>query len=142
MREVVTRIRAKVGDQFPISVKINSADFQRNGFSETDAADVVKMLEKLSVDLIEISGGTYEFAAMMGLDKKTVSASTLAREAYFLEFAKSIRCTTSVPLMLTGGFRSADAMNEAISFGIVDFVGVARPMCLDPFFLRRSFLEI
>lgn len=149
LREVVTRIRERVGNQFPISVKLNSADFQRNGFTETDATQVVKMLEEIGVDLIEISGGTYEFAAMMqgnnqvakqsrtealAANSSSMAPSTLAREAYFIEFAKSLRYAASVPLLLTGGFRSADAMSEAISSGIVDFIGVARPMCLDPFF--------
>jgi 2,4-dienoyl-CoA reductase-like NADH-dependent reductase (Old Yellow Enzyme family) len=147
LREVVQRTREEVGPDFPISVKLNSADFQRNGFSEADASEVVKMLETLGIDLLEISGGTYEFAAAMGVSQpqtsrtesikaqsKSLAASTIAREAYFIEFAESIRQTTEIPLMLTGGFRSADAMCEAISLGIVDFVGVARPMCLDPRF--------
>lgn len=138
--EMVRAMRAAVGPTFPIGIKINSADFQRGGFNEEDAVTVVKALEAEGIDLIEISGGTYESAAMTGAKGalgETVAASTAAREAYFLPFAEKIKKTLKIPLMLTGGFRSSAAMNQAIESGAVDIVGMARPLAMEPRVCRR-----
>jgi hypothetical protein len=80
------------------------------------------------VDLIEISGGSYEAPAMVGLARH----STVAREAYFLDAAEKLRQVTKVPLMLTGGMRTAAAMQNAVASGAVDVVGLARPMAVEP----------
>lgn len=138
--EMVRAMRAAVGPTFPIGIKINSADFQRGGFNEEDAVTVVKALEAEGIDLIEISGGTYESAAMTGAKGalgETVAASTAAREAYFLPFAEKIKKTLKIPLMLTGGFRSSAAMNQAVESGAIDIVGMARPLAMEPRVCRR-----
>ena len=122
-------IRAAVGNDFPVSVKINSADFQRGGFSEEDASGVVDALAAAGVDLLEISGGTYEQPAMM---LGTPKESTVAREAYFLTFAERLRGRTKVPFMVTGGFRSRAGMIDALQSGALDVVGLARPLALEP----------
>lgn len=121
-------VRAAVGPGRAVSVKLNSADFQRGGFDEEESLDVVRALEQEGVDLLEISGGTYERAAMMG---EAVRASTREREAYFLVFAERARRVAALPLMLTGGFRSAAAMRDARRAGI-DVIGLGRPLCLEP----------
>jgi 2,4-dienoyl-CoA reductase-like NADH-dependent reductase (Old Yellow Enzyme family) len=126
---VYHKIREKVGDDFPIGIKLNSADFQKGGFTEDDSLQVIKALEKAGIDMVEISGGTYEKPVMTG---KKVRESTKVREAYFLEFADKIRNKVSVPLLVTGGFRSADAMNQALQANSLDLVGVARPLAVDP----------
>ncbi len=128
--EVVAAIRAVVGRDFPIGVKLNSADFQRGGFDEAESMDVVAALEDVGLDLLEISGGSYEMPAMMGEGAR--KASTVAREAYFLEYARAVRARTRLPLMLTGGFRSLAGMAGAIAEGAVDVVGLARPLAVEP----------
>lgn len=151
--EIVRAMRATVGKNFPIGIKMNSADFQRGGFAEEDSVLVAKALEKEGIDLIEISGGTYEASAMTGaqdvlgsardttsLHAPTgtgVAASTAAREAYFLPFAEKIRKAVRVPLMLTGGFRSSAAMNAAVESGTVDIIGIARPLAMEPDLANR-----
>lgn len=69
---------------------------------------------------------------MSGAMHKPKRASTIAREAYFLEFAEKVRASVQVPLMVTGGFRSASGMNEALSSGALDIVGLARLLAIDP----------
>ncbi|MES1990225.1 MAG: NADH:flavin oxidoreductase/NADH oxidase family protein [Pseudomonadota bacterium] len=138
--ETVRAVRKAVGADFPISVKLNSADFQRGGFSHMDAIRVASWLNVEGLDLLEISGGTYEQPRLVGLDdlamhpekSETRKESTIAREAYFLEYAKDIRAATTMPLMVTGGFRTVDGMNAALASGTMDAVGIARPMCVDP----------
>jgi len=127
--EIYKNIRAKVGVDYPVGIKINSADFQRGGFSEEESMDVIDMLSALKMDLIEVSGGTYEKAAMMGHAQKE---STLQREAYFSEYITKVRARTTAPLMLTGGFRTALAMEQALEDGEVDVIGLGRPYALYP----------
>lgn len=133
LRSVVQGIRAAVGPEYPISVKLNSSDFQKGGFSHEECLQVVKWLEEDTVDLLEISGGNYENPAMMigGRGADEIRGSTIAREAYFMGYAKNIRAATKVPLMVTGGFRTRAAMDAALAEGDVDFIGIARPMCVD-----------
>jgi len=127
--EVYRNIRTKVGDEFPVGIKINSADFQRGGFTEAESMEVVRMLDDAGADLIEISGGTYERPTMTGAFLKE---STREREAYFLDYVKKVRKFLKAPLMLTGGFRTVVAMERAIDEGELDVVGIARPFTLYP----------
>ncbi len=127
--EIVRRIRSRVSPGFAVGVKLNSADFQRGGFSEEESRDVVAALAGEGIDLLEISGGNYESPAMAG----SASASTRAREAYFLEYARTVReIAGGVPLAVTGGFRSRAAMQEAVQAGDCDMVGIARPAAEAP----------
>ena len=124
-------IRAAIGPDKILSIKLNSADFQRGGFDEAESLSVLRALEAEGIDLVEISGGSYENAVMMGQDV-SVRESTKAREAYFLRYAEQARAVTGAPLMLTGGFRSHRGMLAAVVDGAVDVVGLGRPMCVDP----------
>jgi 2,4-dienoyl-CoA reductase-like NADH-dependent reductase (Old Yellow Enzyme family) len=122
--EVVRRVRGRVSPGFAVAVKLNSADFQRGGFSEDDSRAVVAALAKEDVDLIEVSGGNYESPAMAG----SAASSTRAREAYFLDYARSVRAAAGdVPLAVTGGFRTRAGMQDALTAGDCDVVGIARP---------------
>jgi 2,4-dienoyl-CoA reductase-like NADH-dependent reductase (Old Yellow Enzyme family) len=133
--EVYRAIRAEVGRTFPVCIKLNSADFLRDGLGEDESMAVVDALAEEGIDLIEISGGTYEAPAMMG----AMSSRTARREAYFLEYAEKVRARTRtrVPLAVTGGFRSGSAMSEALRSGATDLVGMARPLAVYPDFPRR-----
>ncbi|HET9621684.1 MAG TPA: NADH:flavin oxidoreductase/NADH oxidase family protein [Kofleriaceae bacterium] len=132
--EIVRAVRGAVGAAFPIGVKLNSADFQRGGFTVDDAMDVVRGLETAGIDLLEISGGNYESPAMAGSGElqKTQRASSRDREAYFLDYARQIRTVTELPILLTGGMRSRATMEQAIASGAVDVIGMARPMAYTP----------
>ena len=128
--ETVREIRAVASTQFMVSVKLNSADFQRGGFDSDDSLTVARALETEGIDLLEISGGTLESTAMLsGVPQRE---STRAREAYFLEFAERFAQEVSVPLMLTGGFRTRPGMKDALDSGAVDVVGLARPITYEP----------
>jgi 2,4-dienoyl-CoA reductase-like NADH-dependent reductase (Old Yellow Enzyme family) len=129
---VYAEIRSQVGPDFPIGIKLNSADFQRGGFTEEESMATIVALADAGIDLIEISGGTYEAPAMSGAFQEPKKASTEAREAYFLDFAEKARAITRVPLMVTGGFRTAEGMRAALRSGALDVVGMARLLAIDP----------
>lgn len=141
--EVVRRARACLPAGFALAVKLNSADFQRGGFAAEESLRVAEWLREAGIDLLEISGGSYESPRMMNIagiedDGETaVAASTAAREAYFLEFAAEMRRTVAVPLMVTGGFRTAAAMASALADDGISLIGLGRPLCVDPAGPRR-----
>ena len=127
-------MREEVGDDFPIGIKLNSADFMKGGFTEEDSMEVVKAVAAAGIDLIEISGGTYESPTMVG---HKVKESTLKREAYFLDYIEKVRKLVDTPLVLTGGFRSTQAMQAALDSGATDLIGVARTTAVDPDFPNK-----
>jgi 2,4-dienoyl-CoA reductase-like NADH-dependent reductase (Old Yellow Enzyme family) len=132
--EVLRAIRAEVGADTPVAIKLNSADFQKGGFGEEESLEVVHALAEEGLDLLEISGGTYTSAAMLGVDP-SLKASTQRREAYFLAYAERVRAELPrLPLMLTGGFRTAGGMVDAVESGAVDLVGLGRPLTVQPDF--------
>lgn len=139
--EIYRAIRAATGEDFFISVKLNSADFMKGGLTQEDSMQVIEALEKEGLDLIEISGGTYESPAMLGEEEqkeKPVKQSTAKREAFFLDYAEQARQRTKLPLAVTGGFRSTRGMNEALASNAIDFAGVARAMAIDPNFPNKA----
>lgn len=141
--ETVKAVRDRVGSEFPVAVKLNSADFQKGGFSLEECVQVAAWLGDVGIDLLEISGGTYEQPRLLdhrGEDdsyEEPVRESTRTREAYFLEYASAIQAAARTPLMVTGGFRTRDVMEEAVSAGEADVIGLARPLCVDPDLPRR-----
>ena len=142
---IINGCRKALGDNYPISVKLNSADFQKGGFSAEDSSKVASMLSEAKIDLLEISGGTYEQPRLLGLDTVSINPkrseirkeSTIAREAYFLAYSEEIKKVIDIPLMVTGGFRSRLAMETAINQGACEIVGIGRPLCSDPLSVKK-----
>ncbi|CDF85291.1 NADH:flavin oxidoreductase [Pseudomonas knackmussii B13] len=126
--EVVRAVRAKVSPGFSVAVKINSADFQRGGFDASDARQVISWLNDEAVDLVELSGGSYEAPAMQG-DAR--DGRTLAREAYFLEFAREMLGAARMPLMVTGGIRRLAVAEQVLDSGLA-MVGMGTALAIDP----------
>ncbi len=126
--EVVKAVKQALPKDIAITVKLNSADFQRGGFDSQDALAVVKALGDLQVDLVELSGGSYESPAMQG---NTADGRTLDREAYFLEFAKDIAKQAPMPIMTTGGIVRLPVAQNVLDEG-VDMVGIGRALAFSP----------
>jgi 2,4-dienoyl-CoA reductase-like NADH-dependent reductase (Old Yellow Enzyme family) len=126
--DVVRSVRAGVSPTFAVAVKLNSADFQRGGFDADDAAKVIAMLEPLGVDLVELSGGSYESPAMAG---RPTDGGTAAREAYFLELATELARTSPLPLMLTGGITRRETAEAVLASGVA-LVGMATAIAVTP----------
>ena len=133
--DVVKAVRAVVSPRFSVAVKLNSADFQKGGFEASDAVQVVRWLNELAVDLVELSGGSYESPAMQG-SPQAGSGSTAAREAYFLDFARDVSAVARMPVMVTGGIRRRAVAEAALqpSEGRpgVAMVGIASALAFEP----------
>jgi 2,4-dienoyl-CoA reductase-like NADH-dependent reductase (Old Yellow Enzyme family) len=126
--DVVRAIRGVVRPSFAVAVKLNSADFQRGGFDADDAARVIAMLEPLGVDLVELSGGSYESPAMAG---RAADTRTVAREAYFLELAAELAKNSPLPLMLTGGITRRETAEKVLASGVA-LVGMGTAIAVTP----------
>ncbi len=126
--DVVDAVRAAVAPGFIVAVKLNSADFQRGGFGADDARAVVAMLAGRGVDFVELSGGSYEAPAMQGESR---DGRTLAREAYFLEFARGIAAVATMPVMVTGGIRRLEVVQQVLASGVA-MAGLATALAVDP----------
>jgi len=90
------------------------------------------MLNAEGVDLVELSGGSYESAAMMGMADDARLSSTAAREMYFIEFAADIAKTAHMPIMVTGGVTKKATAEDALASRSVDMVGIARAFAYAP----------
>ncbi|MEH6633166.1 MAG: hypothetical protein V7776_20310 [Halopseudomonas aestusnigri] len=126
IQEIVEKTRIAVGPTFPIGIRINATDKLDGGLTETDALEVVRILDRTTVDLIDISGGTYFPGA------KASSDGVSKGKPYFLKFAKQAKTLTSIPLMLTGGFTKQEQAIEAIEENSADIIGLARALVLNP----------
>jgi 2,4-dienoyl-CoA reductase-like NADH-dependent reductase (Old Yellow Enzyme family) len=135
VREIYRAIRERVGESFPVGIKLNSADFLQGGFDETDSLQVVQILADDGIDLVEISGGSYEKLSF--IEGTVPSARSVQREAFFIEYAEKLRQLTDVPLMVTGGFRSARGMLDAINNNATDFIGLGRSVAVEPSFSNQ-----
>lgn len=141
--ETVDAVRAAVGPDFAVGVKLNSADFQKGGFSFEDCIQVVEWLNGKSIDLLEISGGNYEQPKLLGIDglqapeEQAVRESSKAREAYFVDYAAMVRERAKMPIMATGGFRTLAAMEETVSAGMADMIAIGAPLCSDPHGVKK-----
>jgi len=126
--DVVRAVRSAIAPSFAVAVKLNSADFQRGGFDADDARRVIEMLEPLGVDLVELSGGSYESPAMTG---RPADARTRAREAYFLDLAGELARTSPLPLMLTGGITRREIAERVLDSGVA-VVGMGTALAVTP----------
>lgn len=131
--EVIHEVRRAVGPTFPLGIKMNSTDKLEGGLTEDDALTVVQILDETSIDLIDVSGGTYFPGAKASSDGS-------GSGPYFLDFAEKAKEITTIPLTVTGGFKTRQQAVDAVGGGAADMVGVARAMVLDPQ-LPKTWLE-
>ncbi|KAF3769536.1 FMN-linked oxidoreductase [Cryphonectria parasitica EP155] len=129
--EIIRAVREAAPKGFTVGVKLNSVDHQ----SESELEDCIEQLQVIldeGIDFLEVSGGSFENPEV-SREVQAKSARTKAREAFFLDFAKAIRGKfPTVPLLVTGGFRTRLGMEAAVAEGGCDLIGIGRPSVLNP----------
>ncbi|WP_372743224.1 oxidoreductase [Neptunomonas sp.] len=116
--EIIDKVRRTVGTAFPIGIKINSTDQLEGGLTEEDALAAIRILNQTSIDLIELSGGTYFPGAKSSSDSS-------GEGPYFVDFSQRAQEVSSVPLVVTGGFKTRAQVLSSLA-SAADMVGVAR----------------
>lgn len=126
LKEIYLGMREELRKDFTIGIKINSTDFKEDGLTEEDSLKTIIELANLGLDFVEISGGTYERPAMMGATSKSTN------QVFFAEYSKKLKQKIEIPVVVTGGIRSINAMNTLLNDNTTDFIGIARPLTIDP----------
>lgn len=130
--QTLQEIRAAVGNDFPIMVKLNSQDFLDEGLVLEDAIQVGLMLQEEGIDAIELSGGT-----VVTGDHCRKEIDTQEKEAYFREAAKAFKSKLHVPLILVGGIRSFQVAEQFVEEGFADYISMSRPFIREPDLINR-----
>ena len=123
--DVIGAVRQAVGPEFPVGIKLNATDQLEGGFAEDESLEVVAAVNETGIDLIDISGGTYFPGAASSSDRS-------GSGPYYLDFANRVRAKTTIPLMVTGGFKTLAQAKSAIADGCADVIGLARALVVDP----------
>ncbi|HHY75875.1 MAG TPA: NADH:flavin oxidoreductase [Firmicutes bacterium] len=118
--ETVSRVKAEVGSDFPVFVRLGSVDGMEGGFTPEEAAQVARMLEEAGVALVDVSGG------FMG------SRPAGAPPGYFVPAAATIKKAVNVPVMVTGGITEAAFAEKVLQDGHADLIGIGRALLRDP----------
>ncbi|TKB23671.1 NADH:flavin oxidoreductase [Desulfopila sp. IMCC35006] len=133
--EVYREIRRKVGPSCPVMAKINSEDFLEEGFTVEEMIEVARMLEKLGLDAIEMSGGT--FASGPFIPSRIGTSTAEAKEVYYREAARAFKKEITIPLILVGGFLSFASAEGVVTTGLADYVALSRPLVREPHLIQR-----
>jgi 2,4-dienoyl-CoA reductase-like NADH-dependent reductase (Old Yellow Enzyme family) len=128
--EIYRDMRTKVGGDYPILVKIGVEDSFPSGLAFREGKRAAQYLAEWGVDALEISSGLrgrgYENAEFRpGINQ-------LEHEAYFREWCRDIRQSVNVPVMMVGGLRTFELMEEVVQNQEADFISLCRPLIREP----------
>lgn len=133
LREVTAGIKAELGDDFPLLIKLGMMDGYEEGLTLEDGASVVAALEEMGYDGIELSGGL----GGKNLSNVKKGVRKEAEEAYFLDFAIKAKQVTELPIISVGGYRSLSVMEKVLVDDHADFISLCRPLINDPDFPNK-----
>ena len=132
--EVLHGVRATVGPDFPVLIKMNCQDFLEGGLTLDDSLKIGTMLGEGGIDAIELSGGTFVSGK---LNPSRVGIKSEEKEAYFREAAKLFKEKINVPLILVGGNRSFELAEQLVDEGYADYISMSRPFIREPGLIKR-----
>ncbi len=136
--EVYDNVRAKTGKDYPVLIKLNCSDFSGDkGFTFNECKTLCSNLGTMGIDAIEISGGTVFKAPKPEKDPSNFSAEAIGKESYFAEYAKEIAETVNVPVILVGGNRSFEKMENLLSDSGIEYFSLSRPLLSEPDLISR-----
>lgn len=131
VKEIVQFARDKVGDDYPIMIKMNCDDSlsidarSENGTNIDNFPLLANEIEKAGFDAIELSGNTTLRKDILSIEK----------ESYFADYANNLNL--GIPVILTGGNRSLDNIEGIFKRRKIDFFGFARPLIREPDLVKR-----
>ncbi len=154
LAEVYRAVRQAVGPDFPILCKMNAKDFIWNGLTPRESFPAAQGLAEMGLDALELSGGIFETLLhtcrggmpmdIVALDRNPFVRQCLLtafrlqkmlipfKEAYFLSYARQLKPTLKIPLILVGGIRTPETAERILETGAADFISMARPLVREP----------
>jgi 2,4-dienoyl-CoA reductase-like NADH-dependent reductase (Old Yellow Enzyme family) len=133
--EVAAAVRAAVGPDYPVLIKMNSEDFVAGGLTVDDMLESAALIAAAGVDAIELSGGT-SLSGDLG-PIRTKHGIPEDREAYYEDASLRLKQKVSVPVMLVGGIRSLEAAERLVEHGYTDYIALSRPLISEPDLVGR-----
>jgi 2,4-dienoyl-CoA reductase-like NADH-dependent reductase (Old Yellow Enzyme family) len=133
--EVAGAIRAAVGPDYPVLIKMNSEDFVPGGLTVDDMLESAVLVAEAGVDAIELSGGT-SLSGDLG-PIRTRSGIPQDREAYYREAALRLKKRVKIPVMLVGGIRTFAEAERLVAGGYTDYIALSRPLICEPELVAR-----
>lgn len=138
--DIYNQVRKAVGERFPIFFKINSADYMENGLTIEDSLYVAEALAKLGADAIDVSGGNE--SSTEAIENNLTTARTgiynsTEKESYFKDYAIELAKRISIPVILVGGNRHIEVMEELLNKNNIEYFAVGRPLTCEPDLINR-----
>jgi 2,4-dienoyl-CoA reductase-like NADH-dependent reductase (Old Yellow Enzyme family) len=128
LRDAAQAVRAQVGPDYPLLIKLGLMDGVEGGLPLEEGLGVLSALPQMGIDGVEISGGI-SGEKFVNIVKGIKPGKN---EAYYLPWAQQARALVDLPILLVGGFRSGQVMEEVLESGTVDFISLCRPLISEP----------
>ena len=124
--EIIKKVREKVGLDYPIFLRLGAGDNIDGGLSQEDAVYAAKAFEKAGVDVLDISGGM----CMFFTDDD--------RAGFFDYLSKPIYKEVDIPVILTGGVKTGQDVEDILNRDVCDLVGVGRAVFKDSNWIEKE----
>jgi 2,4-dienoyl-CoA reductase-like NADH-dependent reductase (Old Yellow Enzyme family) len=121
LQRVCRAVREQVGPDYPVFIKLGMVDGVKDGLTLEESLQVVAALEEMGLDGVETSGGV-----------QADSSRPNPKKAYFRPLAQAARKATPLPILLVGGLRAREEMEDVLTSGDADFVSLCRPLICEP----------
>ena len=128
--EVYQKVRSKVGNDFPVMIKMNCSDNMDGGLTIEDGVYIAKKLSGSGIDAIEVSSGNSASGIKSGPIRLKIN--TPEKEAWNMDYARQVKAVVNCPVMVVGGFRSYDVCENAIARDGIDYITMSRPLIREP----------
>lgn len=128
--EVYQKVRDKVGNDYPVMIKMNCADNMDGGLEIEDGVYIAKKLYEAGMDAIEVSSGNSASGIKSGPLRMKINKPE--KEAWNMDYARQIKAAVNCPVMVVGGFRSYDVCEKVIAQDGIDYITMSRPLIREP----------
>ena len=124
--EIIKKVREKLGEDYPIFLRLGAGDGKEAGLSQIDAVYAAKAFEKRGVDVLDISGGICLYF------------SDDDYPGFFDYLSKPIYDELDIPVILTGGVKTGKDIEDILERDVCDLVGVGRAVFKDSFWIEKE----
>ncbi|MGN1382327.1 MAG: NADH:flavin oxidoreductase, partial [Eubacterium sp.] len=121
LRETIQKVRAAVGKEFPIAVRLGGSDYLDGGSTIADAVRAAVLLEQDGIDLLDLSGGVNMYMRQGH-----------SEPGWFSDMSSAVRKKVSLPVILTGGVKTPEQAEQLLNEEKADLIGVGRAMFRNP----------
>jgi 2,4-dienoyl-CoA reductase-like NADH-dependent reductase (Old Yellow Enzyme family) len=120
-REVIEAVRASVGENYPIAIRLGGCDFMDGGSTVEDCVEACRLFESWGVDLIDLTGGVNGYMRPGHTEP-----------GYFQIMSVPVKETVHIPVLLTGGVKTPAQAEDLLKENTADLIGIGRAIFKNP----------